>query len=116
MVQFDLSGNPALIIGTKDPDAVRQYPFSSKIIVLLNTMYLKSRIPKQDLVSDGILLHAVLMEFLPEDFIEKLKNKDPKTIELLNLIKSLVSKDINTLKPEDFNKIIQDILSKIKGI
>ena len=56
------------------------------------------------------------MEVLPEEFIEKLKNKDPKIIELLNIIKSEIPKDINTLKPEDFNKIIQDILSKIKGI
>ena len=116
MVQLDLSGNPASIIGTKDPDAVRQYPFSSKIIVLLNTMYLKTRIPKQNIVSDSIQIRAVLMEVLPEEFIEKLKNKDPKIIELLNIIKSEIPKDINTLKPEDFNKIIQDILSKIKGI
>jgi len=116
MVQLDLSGNPALIVGTKDPDAVRQYPFSSKIIVLLNTMYLKSRIPKQDLVSDGIQIRAVLMEFLPEDFIDKLKNKDPKTIELLNIIKSMIPEDINTLKPEDLNKIVQGILSRIRGI
>ena len=115
MIQHDLDGNPVMI-GMKTQAAVRQYPFSSETIGFLDMMNMLSGIPKQELVSFGVKFLAILMKLYPQHFNDYQKNKDSKAIDILNIIQSQIPKEINTLKPEDLDKIIQDILSKIKGI
>ena len=81
MMQHDLYGNAVPEkVGVKDPDAVRQYPFSAETIRLLNSIALKTGRPKSEIVAVAIALYAALLSFVSPELIDAIMNGELQNI------------------------------------
>lgn len=75
MTQHDLYGNAVPEkVGVKDPDGVRQYPMSSRTITLIDSVALKTGLPKAEVVATSIELYATMISMVPPELIEMIKS------------------------------------------
>lgn len=74
-MQRDLYGNAVLEkVGVKDPDGVRQYPMSARTITLIDSIALKTGLPKAEVVATSIELYATMISSVPPELIEMIKS------------------------------------------
>lgn len=75
MMQHDLYGNAVPEkVGVKDPGGVRQYPMSSRTITLIDSVALKTGLPKAEVVATAIELYATMISMVPPELIEMIKS------------------------------------------
>lgn len=115
MTQVDLWGNPVRIIGKKDPDGVRSYPFLSNDITVLNSLNLKTGVSKQELMAEGIRALAIVYELFPKETVKRMLDEGPQTMRMVKEIHNSLPKEIRSLlSDDDLDLILKEILSMFK--